>query len=77
MADTGPAPSVTVREERGVYLVSARFHVSEPPAIALAVLTDDENIPRFLPDVIIGASRSTKARGGSAPVGRAATLPMS
>ena len=51
MADAGPAPIVTVREERGVYSVSARFHVPEPPAVALAVLTDYENIPRFLPDV--------------------------
>jgi carbon monoxide dehydrogenase subunit G len=50
-ADTGPAPSVTVREERGVYSVSARFHVAQPPAVVLAVLTDYENIPRFLPDV--------------------------
>lgn len=51
MAEAGPAPTVTVREERGVYSVSARFHVSEPPAAALAVLTDYEQIPRFLPDV--------------------------
>ena len=51
MEGTGPAPSVTVREERGVYAVSARFHVAEPPAVALAVLTDYENIPRFLPDI--------------------------
>ena len=51
MEGTGPAPTVTVREERGVYTVSARFHVAEPPAVALAVLTDYENIPRFLPDV--------------------------
>jgi carbon monoxide dehydrogenase subunit G len=51
MEGAGPAPSVTVREERGVYAVSARFHVEAPPAIALAVLTDYENIPRFLPDI--------------------------
>ncbi|HET7698261.1 MAG TPA: SRPBCC family protein [Vicinamibacterales bacterium] len=51
MEGAGPAPSVTVREERGVYSVSARFHVAQPPAVALAVLTDYENIPRFLPDV--------------------------
>ena len=46
-----PAPDVTVREERGVYSVSARFDVPQPPAVALAVLTDYEGIPRFLPDV--------------------------
>ena len=51
MEGTGPTPSVTVREERGVYLVSARFHVAAPPDVALAVLTDYENIPRFVPDV--------------------------
>jgi ribosome-associated toxin RatA of RatAB toxin-antitoxin module len=51
MEGAGPEPSVTVREARGVYSVSARFHVAEPPAVALAVLTDYENIPRFLPDV--------------------------
>ena len=61
MADTGPAPSVTVREERGVYLGSARFHVSEPPAVALAVLTDYENIPRFLPDVTSSVVRERSA----------------
>jgi carbon monoxide dehydrogenase subunit G len=46
-----PAPDVTVREERGVYSVSARFDVPQPPSAALAVLTDYESIPRFLPDV--------------------------
>lgn len=51
MADTGPAPNVTVREQGGVYSVSARFHVPEPPSVAHAVLTDYANIPRFLPDV--------------------------
>jgi ribosome-associated toxin RatA of RatAB toxin-antitoxin module len=46
-----PAPDVTVREERGVYSVSARFAVPDAPPVALAVLTDYEAIPRFLPDV--------------------------
>jgi ribosome-associated toxin RatA of RatAB toxin-antitoxin module len=46
-----PAPDVTVREERGVYTVSARFVVPQPPAVARAVLTDYEEIPRFLPDI--------------------------
>lgn len=46
-----PAPDVTVREERGVYSVSARFDVPQAPSVALAVLTDYEAIPRFLPDV--------------------------
>ena len=46
-----PAPDVTVRQERGVYSVSARFVVLQKPSVALAVLTDYEDIPRFLPDV--------------------------
>ena len=57
MAQAGPAPTVTVREERGVYTVSARFHAAAPPAAALAVLTDYETIPRFLPDVISSVVR--------------------
>ena len=64
MAGTGPAPSVSVREERGVYSVSARFHVPQPPAAVLAVLTDYENIPRFLPDVTSSVVRE-RTKGGA------------
>jgi uncharacterized membrane protein len=46
-----PQPDVTVREAKGVYSVSARFVVPEPEAVARAVLTDYEQIPRFMPDV--------------------------
>ena len=46
---TDPAPAV--REERGVYVVSADFSVPGPAAVALTVLTDYENIPRFMPAV--------------------------
>ena len=45
------APAVTVREEGGVYSVAARFEVPQSPALALAVLTDYEQIPRFMPGV--------------------------
>lgn len=45
------APSVMVAEERGVYTVTARFLVDQPPAVVLSVLTDYEQIPRFMPDV--------------------------
>jgi len=62
MDGAGPAPSVTVREARGVYSVSARFQVAEPPAVALAVLTDYENIPRFLPDVTSSVVRERSER---------------
>src|SRR5437762_13191568 len=50
MAEPSPA-NVTVREEKGVYTVVARFTVDQPPSVALAVLTDYEQIPRFMPDV--------------------------
>jgi ribosome-associated toxin RatA of RatAB toxin-antitoxin module len=46
-----PSQQVTVREERGVYNVTATFEVPQAPAVALAVLTDYEEIPRFMPDV--------------------------
>jgi carbon monoxide dehydrogenase subunit G len=49
--DAGSAPAVTVREERGVYSVAARFQVPQSTALALAVLTDYEQIPRFMPGV--------------------------
>ena len=53
-ATDGPDPqqTVTVREEGGVYSVAARFHVPQTPAIAMAVLTDYEHIPAFMPGVI-------------------------
>ena len=46
-----PPASLTVREEKGVYTVVARFLVDQPPSVALTVLTDYEQIPRFMPDV--------------------------
>ncbi len=52
-ASDGPdAPSdVIVLETGGVYRVTAQFDVPQPAAIALAVLTDYDDIPRFMPDV--------------------------
>jgi hypothetical protein len=44
-------PKVSVRESRGVYAVRATFDVTQPAGAALAVLTDYEQIPRFMPDV--------------------------
>jgi len=44
-------PTLTVREARGVYTVSARFTADRPAAVVLNVLTDYAQIPRFLPDV--------------------------
>jgi carbon monoxide dehydrogenase subunit G len=51
VATEAPAPDVTVREERGVYSVSARFVVPQPPGVVLGVLTDYERIPAFMPGV--------------------------
>src|SRR5262249_47319008 len=44
-------PVVTVAVERGVYAVRAQFSVDQPSAIAWSVLTDYEQIPRFMPGV--------------------------
>jgi carbon monoxide dehydrogenase subunit G len=49
--DPEATPTVTVREDRGVYSVTARFQVPQRPAVVLAVLTDYEQIPRFMPGV--------------------------
>lgn len=48
-----PAPqqTVTVREERGVYFVVARFQVRQPSAVVRTVLTDYDRIPRFMPGI--------------------------
>jgi ribosome-associated toxin RatA of RatAB toxin-antitoxin module len=43
--------NVAVSEDEGVYTISARFLVSSSPSIVLAVLTDYDGIPRFLPNV--------------------------
>lgn len=50
-ADPVPSPQVSVQEERGTYTVTARFEVPQSPEIVLAVLSDYEEIPRFMPDV--------------------------
>jgi uncharacterized membrane protein len=50
-AAAGQAPNgldLTVREENGVYTVSARFHVPEPVAVVGEVLRDYNAIPRFM-----------------------------
>ena len=56
VAEQSPA-NLTVREEKGVYTVAARFLVDQPASVALTVLTDYEQIPRFMPDVRISTVR--------------------
>ena len=53
LAAMGPEPQskVSVREERGVYSVTARFQVPASSDVVLAVLTDYEGIPRFMPEI--------------------------
>jgi hypothetical protein len=52
LSASGPVPGVAaVREEHGVYHVAATFAIAQPIAIAHAVLTDYEQIPRYMPDV--------------------------
>ena len=47
-----PSPvDLTVHEARGVYTVVARFTVDQSPSTSLTVLTDYEQIPRFMPGV--------------------------
>ena len=50
-ADPAPSSQVSVRELRGTYAVTARFEVPQPPDVVLAVLSDYEQIPRFMPEV--------------------------
>ena len=50
VAEQSPA-NVTVHDEKGVYTVVARFLVDQPPSVVLTVLTNYEQIPRFMPDV--------------------------
>ena len=45
------AEDLSVKEVSGVYQVAARFAVPQPPAAVLQVLTDYEQIPRFMPDL--------------------------
>ena len=65
------AAAVTVDEEHGVYRVEARFAVPQPAATVFAVLTDYEQIPRFMPDV--RRSRVLERGSGRAVVEQEAT----
>jgi uncharacterized membrane protein len=51
-AQDGPSPpEVNVQEAHGTYSVRAGFHVLQPPSVVFAVLTDYEDIPRFMADI--------------------------
>ena len=49
--DPAAAPQVSVTEAGGLYSVTAKFEIPQTASVALAVLSDYEQIPRFMPDV--------------------------
>ena len=59
-------PQVTVHEDGGIYTVAATFVVPQPASAAVAVLTDYEHIPRFMPEV--RTSQVLERAGGRAVV---------
>lgn len=54
-------PDVSVREQAGVYSVQAQFHVPQSASAVLAVLTDYEEIPRFMPGLKTSVVRERSA----------------
>ena len=42
-------PVITVSERDGLYSINAQFRVPQTGAVAMAVLTDYDAIPRFMP----------------------------
>jgi ribosome-associated toxin RatA of RatAB toxin-antitoxin module len=50
-AGSAAAQPVTVREEGGVYRVAATFEAAQPSSLVRQVLTDYDQIPRFMPGV--------------------------
>jgi hypothetical protein len=50
-ADPARGPRLEVTETGGVYNVTATFAVTESPEAVIAVLTDYERIPRYMPDM--------------------------
>jgi carbon monoxide dehydrogenase subunit G len=57
------APVVTVTETNGLFSVSAAFAVTESPQTVIAVLTDYERIPEFMPDMQISKVLRRTATG--------------
>jgi len=49
--NAGDGRQVSAREAKGVYHVAATFEVPQSIATAYAVLTDYEQVPRFMPDI--------------------------
>lgn len=63
LADAASVPRVDVTEASGVYSVTASFAVSEPPETVMAVLSDYERIPSYVPDMKISKIIERSATG--------------
>jgi hypothetical protein len=70
--DNDGEAEVTVEEADGLYTITARFTVAATPATVLEVLTDYDDLPRFLPNV--RASRLVERRGDHALVEQEAVV---
>ena len=56
-------PRVEVTETGGVYTVTAAFALTESPDTVMAVLTDYDRIPQYLPDVTVSRVLERTATG--------------
>lgn len=63
VGDVPGAPRITVTETDGIYQVTAAFAVSEAPQSVMAVLSDFERIPKFMPDMEISRVIERNATG--------------
>jgi len=69
--NTSDRMDVDVHEEKGLFTVRAQFLIDRPLSVALEVLTDYENIPRFMPGIRKSVVHQREA--GSAVVEQEAT----
>src|SRR5918994_365772 len=56
-------PRLEVTEAYGIYRVTAEFAVHESPQAVIAVLTDYERIPKYMPDVEVSRVVERTANG--------------
>lgn len=63
LADPQDAPRVEVTEAAGVFTVSATFAVTATAGTVMAVLSDYDRIPKFMPDVQVSRVLERTASG--------------
>jgi hypothetical protein len=63
LANPMSASRVGVTESGGVFTVTAAFAVTEPPQTVMAVLTDYDRIPKYMPDVQVSKVLERTAAG--------------